>query len=136
MVVIDCNAAINMAMHTPEGDGLAALLLEGEQCIAPALFVPEATSALSSYLRTGRLSQDEAVAIGDACMALVDRFIDDGGLWREALAESATLGHSSYDMFYLVLARRNAATLMTLDKRLQKACVQANVNCIGIDEGF
>lgn len=136
MVVIDCNAAINMAMHTPEGDGLAALLLEGERCIAPSLFVAETASAVSGYVRAKRLSQEDAVVLGDTCMALVDQLVDDALLWREAVAESAALGHSSYDMFYLVLARRNAATLLTLDKRLQRACAQAHVSCIGTDDSF
>lgn len=33
-------------------------------------------------------------------------------------------------MFYFVLARRNAATLLTLDKRLNALCEREGVGCI------
>ena len=38
--------------------------------------------------------------------------------------------YSSYDMFYLTLARRNGATLFTLDKRLAALCQQLKIDCV------
>lgn len=136
MIVLDCNAAINIALGTPDGKGLAALLLDGERTIAPSLFHAEMAHALASYIRSGALSRSDAIAVGDGCVSLVDQFVDDARLWHEALAESNSLGHSSYDMFYLVLARRNAATLFTLDKKLQKVALKANVDCVYLDTQF
>lgn len=133
MIVLDCNAALSIAFGTPEGEGLAALMLEGERSIAPSLFHAELASALSSYVRAGRLGREDAIAVGEACIALVDQFVGDEHLWREALAASEACGHSSYDMFYMVLARRNAATLFTLDRKLQKVCIEAKVDCIGFE---
>jgi predicted nucleic acid-binding protein len=38
------------------------------------------------------------------------------------------LDHSVYDMIYLVLARRNNATLLTMDQRLVASAEKAGVN--------
>ena len=38
------------------------------------------------------------------------------------------LDHSIYDMIYLVLARRNNATLLTMDQTLVAAAEKAGVN--------
>ncbi len=63
-------------------------------------------------------------------------FRDDASLWTEALTESLRLDHSSYDLFYLVLARREGATLFTLDRKLQKLCDKNGVNAIWLDCDF
>lgn len=136
MIVLDCNAAVNMLVKTPEGKGLEALLLEGESVISPALFYAEITHVLEKRVRGGYTSVSEARTMGLACLSLVDEFVCDADLWEEALSESARLGHSSYDLFYFVLARRNAATLFTLDKRLQKLCLENGVNCVVLDNEF
>ncbi len=38
------------------------------------------------------------------------------------------MDHSIYDMIYLVLARRNNATLLTMDQRLVASAKKAGVN--------
>ena len=38
------------------------------------------------------------------------------------------MDHSIYDMIYLVLARRNNATLLTMDQRLVASAEKAGVN--------
>lgn len=136
MVVLDCNALVNMAAGTQEGQALQALLLEGELALAPTLAFAELTHVLEKHVRYGYLSSDEAHEMGESCLALIDRFVDDGELWQEALAESINLEHSSYYLFYLVLARRNAATLVTLDRKLQKLCLSIGVNCTYLDTDF
>ena len=46
------------------------------------------------------------------------------------MGESVRLGHSSYDLFYVVLARRTGATLFTLDKKLQDLSLSLGVNSV------
>ena len=74
--------------------------------------------------------------MGRVCLSLVDEFVPDTDLWEEALSESLRLRHSPYDLLYLVLARRNAATLLTLDHKLQKLCLDNGVNCVALDDEF
>jgi predicted nucleic acid-binding protein len=46
----------------------------------------------------------------------------------EAFKLGCTLDHSIYDMFYVVLARRNSARLLTMDNKLKIAAHKAGVN--------
>lgn len=130
MIVLDCNAAIAVAQGTPEGEALAALMLDGERAIAPQLFVAELTHVVAKYVRGGFLSREEGLRMGRAAFDLVDEFIPVEPFWEEVCAESVRLQHSAYDLFYLTLARRTASTLFTLDKQLQSLCLDNGVECV------
>ena len=54
-----------------------------------------------------------------------------GRFCLEALHAAARNNHPVYDMLYLVVARRNAATLFTFDKKLRAVCEANGVNCLG-----
>ncbi len=130
MVVLDSCAAFAMANHTKEGEAVSSLLLEGEESIAPTLYVSEMAHTIAKYVRAGRMSEDDAQELLEACIGYIDRFDDDKNLAAEALAESFHWKHSSYDMFYLVLARRTGATLFTLDRKMWALAREMHVNCI------
>ena len=51
-------------------------------------------------------------------------------LYRESFKLGCMLDHSVYDMIYLVLARRNNATLLTMDQRLVASAEKAGVNTV------
>ena len=130
MIVLDANAAVAMALGSDLGEALTAQLLAGETVQAPTLLYSEVAHTLAKYVRAGVLSKEEAAERGRDAVGLVDEFCDDGQLWTEAMGESLRLGHSSYDLFYLVLARRTGATLFTLDKKLQELALDAGINSI------
>ena len=67
---------------------------------------------------------------------LVSEFCEDDELVVEALSEAVRLNHPVYDLMYLVLARRHAATLFTLDRKLQQLCLDNGVNCVLTDTEF
>lgn len=136
MIVLDCSAAINMTEETPEGTALRGLMEEGERVIAPTIFHAEVAHVYEKRVRGGHAAVDDAMGKAELAVALVDEFVDDGELWREALSESLRLGHSSYDMLYFVLARRWGATLFTLDRKLQQLCADNGVNCLALDNEF
>lgn len=133
MIVMDANAALAISMGLDVGDALGLLKQENEEIVAPSLINSEVAHALSKYIQGGYLSLEDATTCGRDALLLVDRFIDDGSLWVEALGESIRMNHSSYDMFYFLLARREGATLFTLDQKLQKLCTKNGVNCITIE---
>ncbi|MDO4290615.1 MAG: type II toxin-antitoxin system VapC family toxin [Eggerthellaceae bacterium] len=136
MIVLDCNAAIGMVMETSYGRALGMLMLDGEEAIAPNFFKIEVTNTLWKYIRAGSLDMENAEKMFRATVALVGSFQDDEDLLVEALAEGARLDHPVYDMLYFVLARRHAATLFTLDQKLQKLCDENGVNCVYLDKEF
>lgn len=75
------------------------------------------------------IDQSEANERAALICQLIDEFVDDGSLIAEALSEAIRLKHSVYDMLYYVLARRNSATLLTKNAKLQKLCARTGVSC-------
>jgi len=55
---------------------------------------------------------------------LVDQIEPDRHLQVEALALACHLNHPVYDCLYLALSRREAATLLTADRRLQSLAAE------------
>lgn len=115
---------------SPTGQALKASMLKGERVIAPTVFIPELGNAHWQLARADLLDSamiEERIGEG---MLLVDEFVGDGELVSEAIQEAVRYNHPVYDMLYLVLARRNTATLYTLDKKLVDVCCRAGVNCV------
>lgn len=130
MIVLDCSAAVSLSLEGVGRGDLTELMLSEESVIAPDVFVSEVTRVMQKYALGGVLTRDDALERARACCELVDRLVPAGDLYLEALSESLRLGHSSYDMLYLVLARRTASTLFTLDRRLQDLCLKSGVSCV------
>lgn len=130
MIVLDCNAALAMALGSDEGRALSMLAETGEQTIAPTLFHAELAHVLAKYVKGGYFGKSQALEIGRDAAALVSSFCDDGALWPEAMSESIRLDHSSYDMLYFILARRTGSALFTLDVQLAALCAREGVDCV------
>jgi len=103
---------------------------KNEKVIAPQLFIAEMNSAMSKHIKAGEYTIDMAHAMLREAHNLVDEFFDMQENYIEALDEGIRQDHSSYDMFYLTLTRRNGATLFTLDRRLIALCEHLEINCI------
>jgi predicted nucleic acid-binding protein len=132
MIVLDCCAAVEVTLWTEAGLSLRSLMLSGEQVISSSLLYAEAASVYRKYVRSGVMTQGEALAALDGVIRLVDRYVDVSENYVEALTESIRLGHSSYDLLYFTLARRNGATLLTLDRKLVELCEREGVDCVHI----
>jgi predicted nucleic acid-binding protein len=112
---------------------LLARLERAALVLAPALLRVEAANALWKYLRAGHIDLATARERHAEISLLVHRFIDEQGLFPEALQLAADHAHPVYDAVYAVTARRNAATLLTFDRRLQGCCLQARIACELLD---
>ena len=130
MLVLDSSAAVELLFERPKSAALRALSYRGERVIAPELYLAEVTHVIEKYVRGRYIDAASGVILLEKALHLVDDVIPMSELVQEAFTESLRLGLSSYDIFYLVLARRNAATLCTLDRRLQHLCLENGVNCV------
>lgn len=130
MIVLDACAICEMIRQTEKGRALESLAMKDEAAISCELVRAELTSVFRKMTRTEKLSPREAEALLNAGLALVDEFYPLEPMQTEALRESVRLGHSSYDMFYFVLARRTGATLFTTDKKLMRLCEKHGVDCV------
>lgn len=134
MIVLDSSAACDMARKTEEGMAFRALMLSEEKVISCDLLRAEVVSVFRKLCRQGLMTAEKAQMFCAESTALVDEFYPIEKFQEEVLAESIRLNHSSYDMFYFVLARRFAATLFTLDRKLIKLCEEQGVQCVAILE--
>ena len=136
MVVLDASAGIGIVCKDPVLLGFKSLIFEDEKIVAPALYEAEVGSIFSNYHLGGYIDADLAKSYAAKAVGLIDEFVDMQEMVAEATREACRLRHSAYDMFYLVLARRRGATLLTLDKRLAKLADEAGVEtALDIDAG-
>lgn len=130
MVVLDASAAVHMAMGSKEGLALRALMMEGEEVIVPIHFNVEFMNALCKMVRGGMINEEIAKTCYRTVNKVITTRVDISGLETEVIGQACALKHPAYDMFYFILARRNDATLLTMDKRLQVLCLENHVNCV------
>ena len=130
MIVLDCSAAVEMIRDTEKGRAFRMLLLQGEKKIASELFSAEVCNAFWKYVHAGTLSPDDACSYVEKACALVDEFVPIEENAAEAFNEALRHDHSVYDLLYVTLARRNAATLMTADRKLMQLCERMGVDCV------
>lgn len=120
IVVLDASAAVRVCRNAGEVPEFVKTLEEAHEVIAPQLAIAELTSALWKYLEFSDVDRQAAESGLRAALTLVDRFVPMEALAVEAFDVAALSGCSAYDSFYLVLARRNGAVLLTADKALRQ----------------
>ena len=127
-VVLDANAAIEVALEGKAARELSAVLAKSDEVIAPELLVPEVVNAIWKYHQFAEFDLDKCEKTLDLAVALVDRLISHREIYRDAFALSrAQKTRAAYDMFYLALALRENAVLLTLDGTLKKEARRAGI---------
>ncbi len=128
--VLDTCAAFEIAFHGPKYSLFMNAVAGAEKVIAPTLFDSEVTNVLWKYARNGAVDEENARKTLAYLLQIVDEYTDTSELAIEALHEGIRLGHSIYDMFYLVLARHNGAALLTTDKKLKALAKSLGVSVL------
>lgn len=130
MIVLDSSAVTEMIRRTPDGLALIDLAMVNEKRISCDLIRAELASVFRKLTRIGELSPKQAETLFTKSLRLINQLYPIEDLQSEALRESIRLNHSTYDMFYFVLARRTGATLFTTDRKLMQLCAENGVNCV------
>jgi len=125
-VVLDASAAIS-AVAGEQKQFVVAALVGAVPVMAPDLFIPEVTNGLWKYVNAGRLALDEAMQRFDAALTMVNHFHAVADLAEDALREATLHRHPAYDLYYVVLARRERAAILTVDGRMRELCGKIGV---------
>ncbi len=136
MIVLDTCAATGIVRKTPEGQALVQLMLDGEKVISHDFFPVEVGNVFWKHAHAHNITSDEALKLTTEATNLVDEIYPTSDFLHEALREAIRLDHSIYDLLYFVLARREGATVFTLDQKLQKLCLDNGVNCVYTNTKF
>jgi predicted nucleic acid-binding protein len=131
IAVLDTSAAMHIILKKEKAKHFLKYYEKSDWVIAPELFIPEITNVLWKYHRANIFTHEECQQFVSDGLSLVDAFFESKDLWAEVLGESIKYSQSSYDLFYLVLARRNDATLLTNDQALIKLCHKLKIASCG-----
>ena len=122
--VVDASVAAKWL--APEPDSPLAEALLDDELIAPDLLFAEVGNILWKKQLRGEMDA-AATQIGARWLLQVPLQVhDSAGLLADALALALQLHHPAYDCFYLALARRVDAPLVTADRRLHAPCRAAD----------
>ncbi len=127
IAVLDASAALEVALNREDSRRFRTGLRDAERILAPDTFASEITSAFWKYAVHKELSGEECRRGLTYCLAIVDDLLETRSLCPEVLVESVNANHSVYDMFYLVLARRNDAVLLTRDRKMKTLAEEMNI---------
>lgn len=123
-VVLDASAAVGVALGGDRSGALARLLDEADEVLAPDLLVAEVTNVVWKYHYFEGLALDICDQVLSRALGLVDSLVPCREIHREAFLLARVTRRPAYDMFYLALARREDAALLTLDAALRKEAVR------------
>jgi predicted nucleic acid-binding protein len=130
-IVLDVSAAIQIVLQKERKDYFESLVKKASWVIAPELYISEITNVLWKYYKNKILTHDECLQYLEDGLGLIDDFFTEKEMWKEVLGESIKNDHSTYDMFYTVLARRNDSTLVSNNKELIKISKKMKIENFG-----
>lgn len=117
-LVIDASVAVKWVLPEDGAERAAALHTQSQELIAPTLIAAEIGSALRKRVAAKELSLSEALSAARIATGLIGRLVPIPELAERALEISIELKHPIYDCFYLALAERENAALITADADL------------------
>jgi predicted nucleic acid-binding protein len=129
-IVIDASAAVGVVLAMPGAEAFRPLLERADFVIAPDFFVAEVGNALWKYRKANLVPMAECQQALEQAVALADRLEPCDTLHVEAFALACRHLHPVYDALYLVLARRNNAVILTMDRRLAALSTQLEIETV------
>ena len=130
IVVLDASAAVEIVLQRENGKHFMHHVESAQWVLAPGLFIPEVTNVFWKYYRFGNLSMEQCEKGVDFSVHLPDEYCDEKTMYKEAFTLGCQTGKSVYDMFYVVLARRNNGYLITLDRTLADIAKEESVRIL------
>jgi predicted nucleic acid-binding protein len=127
IAVIDVCGAVEILLQKEKADKFDDVLQEASFVITPDLFISELTNTLWKYHTHKMRTKNECIDYIKDGIDFIDKFIDSKEIWEEAFVEGINNNHSIYDMFYMIAARKNNATLITNDAKLAAICKKNHI---------
>lgn len=132
IIILDASAAVEIVLQRKNSERFQHHIESADWVLAPGLFISEVTNVFWKYYRFGSLSVEQCEKGIDFSVRLPDEYSDDKTMYREAFMLGCQTEKPVYDMFYIVLARRNNGHLMSLDRTLVDIASQVSVKTIAL----
>ena len=125
-IVVDASVAAQWVLEEESTPRANTLRLESG-LIAPSLIAAEIGSALWKAVRRRVITSDNALAAIEVALLPFEALIATEELRIRALALAVELQHPIYGCFYIALAEREQATLITADEGMIAAARKAKI---------
>ena len=129
-LVLDASAALEVVLERSRAGDFKRAIQEADTVMAPELLIPEVVNAIWKYHQFDRLDLNTCNQALELAIELADDWVSCKDLWREAFLLAWKNRRPAYDMFYIALARREGAALLTMDKALRKEAERHGVQVI------
>lgn len=116
--VVDASVAAKWLVEEPGSSQARRVLSSGATLLAPDLIVAEIANVAWKKLGRNEISGEHALAMIRLLPRLLGGLAALAPLAEAALTIARDLDHPAYDAFYLALAEREAAVLVSDDQRL------------------
>ena len=126
-LVVDASVAAKWVLPEAGSVEAAALRTQDADLIAPSLIVAEIGNALWKSAMRGDVAGAEVAHMLDIAAAHYARLIPLADIANAAVKLAVDLEHPIYDCFYLALADRERAELITADARMFAVARKAKV---------
>lgn len=127
IAVLDASIAVKIVLESDIRNAFSQQQNDIEWLLAPDLFIAEVSNVFWKYHRFQHLPTQKCLHLIDSALALVDDFVSAKSLNREAFQLAAESEITVYDALYLVLSRRNGATLFSADQKLIQVAEQHRI---------
>jgi predicted nucleic acid-binding protein len=121
IIVVDANIAAALFLDLAYSAQARDAVMEASVIIAPDLITAEVANTLWKLVHFKHIDMGLADHVLDGLTAIISEFVPGARLAVEAVKHASALGHPAYDCFYLTLARRRRAKLITADSRFAAA---------------
>jgi len=128
-IVIDTSALIAVIVAEPEREKIIEIT-KGNTLIGPGSIPWEIGNAFSAMFKRNRLSLDEAEKGISIFRSIPVRYIEPDFI--KVLHLSKETNMYAYDAYFLDCAIRHKAPLLTLDKKLNAAAVNLNLDTLEV----
>jgi predicted nucleic acid-binding protein len=125
MLVVDASVAAQWVLPEARSGAANALRQTGEPLIAPDLAYAEIGNAIWKRAVQRELTAAEATEALSAAVGVYTSLIPMAELAARATEIAIAIKHPIYDCFYLALAERENAPLISADKRLLSTAKKA-----------
>ncbi len=117
-LIVDASVAVKWFSEEEQSGPAEALLASMEPLIAPDLVIAEIGNALWKKATRKLLQPRQAISAMADASSFFDRLIPLGELAMRATELAIELQHPIYDCFYLALAERERAPIISADDKL------------------
>ncbi len=117
-LIVDASVAVKWFFREPDSQSALALRQQDLNFIAPELVIAEIGNAAWKKRMRNEIDAVQAVFVMRRAPLLFSSLVPIAELAEAAMQLSATLPHPIYDCFYLALAERERAPIVSADAKL------------------